>query len=114
MMIFPFGKQEKKKFFNDIGTAIIISLPLLLLLLYMHLFWLRIFFSVLFGFSLIFVGHAIGKSLFTEDGELSLSFKGFPRFIPILLTAIAATLSAISTISDKVYMLQSFLIKIFR
>jgi hypothetical protein len=100
-MIMAFSKKDGSDFFNDLGAATIVFVPMFLGFLFSPWLWLKIIFSILTTFSLILVGVAMGRSLFKEDGSLRLDLKALPRVLLIVLSSSAALLSALASLSTN-------------
>lgn len=112
-MLMSLSKKSGLAFFKDIGVAIILFVPLFIGFILINICWLKIIFAVLVGFSLIFVGSAIGRSLLREDGSLRINLKSLPRFIIVLLSMLAAIFSALATFTEKGNIILDLLRKIF-
>lgn len=112
-MCISLSKKKENSFFKDIGVAIIIFVPFLLLLIFTDITWLKIIFAIFVGVSLLFVGMATGRSLLREDGSFRINFKSFPRFIIVLLSTVAAIFSALTTFTEKSPKVLDLIQKIF-
>jgi hypothetical protein len=113
-MFISLSRKEGFNFFNDVGVAIILFVPLFILFIFTNLLWLKIIFAILVGFSLIFVGMAIGRSLLKEDGSLRINLKSLPRLIIVLLSTLAALFSALATFAEKGRTILDFIRSIFK
>lgn len=112
-MLISVSKKEGLNFLGDIGVAFLLFVPLFVLFIFIDILWLKIILAVLVGFSLIFVGMATGRSLLKEDGSLRINLKSLPKFIIILLTTLAAILSALGTFAEKGQTILDFIRNIF-
>lgn len=112
-MLISLSKKGGFDFLNDVGIAIILFVPFFVLFIFIDFLWPKIIFAILVGFSLIFVGVAIGRSLLRKDGSLRINLKSLPRFIIILLSTLAAVLSALVTLTEKGDIILDFIRKIF-
>ncbi len=100
-MLISVSKKDGSDFFKDLGVAILFFVPAFLTYIFSPFFWLKIVSAFLTAITLIFVGMAMGRSLFKEDGSFRMDFRALPRLIVILLTTSAAVLSALSSLSDN-------------
>lgn len=112
-MLMSLSKKSELAFFKDIGAAIIFFVPFFIGFIFINIYWLKIIFAVIVGFSLILVGLATGRSLLREDGSLRINLKSLPRFIIVLLSTLAAIFSALATLSEKSNIILDLLRKIF-
>ena len=112
-MCMSLSKKGEGNFFKDIGVAIILFVPSLLLFIFTSILWLKIIFAILVGFSLIFVGMATGRSLLREDGSFRINLKSLPRFVIVFSSTLAAILSVLVAFAEKSQIILDLFRKIF-
>ncbi len=100
-MLQELGKGANKDYLQDVGVAIVISVPTFITFIAIEIVWLKIIFAVLVNITLIFVGMAFGKTFLSDEGSFKVDGRKVGKTLIALLATIGALISALNAFMEN-------------